>query len=121
VLSGIFILWVIFGAGASPKDCVELSPGVAETVHQGRYNILCVRPAAGAVSVACEVADVATPSRLQVHPLAIDGAYPQTVSIAGDGPLPEISGSAGSAAYVFFSYDGPFDPIRDGYSLTCHW
>lgn len=109
-------------AAQTPKDCAVLGSGEPAIVHEGRYNILCIRPAPGPFAPACSVEGVAGASRLAIHPLAIDGAGPAILPVDGDGPLPvPIDGTAGRDAYLFFSYDGPLDPIRDRYTLTCRW
>jgi hypothetical protein len=106
---------------SSPKDCLALKPGIAETVHEGRYNILCVRPPPGPLALRCRVDGVTGQSALQVYPLTVDGTVDRTVTLSGDGPLPAVDGIAGPDAYAFFSYDGPFYPVRDKYRLTCRW
>ncbi|MDF1792807.1 MAG: hypothetical protein P1U88_12900 [Thalassobaculaceae bacterium] len=103
------------------KDCVAMAEGVPTTVHEGRYNILCVAPPPGPLTLNCAIRGTRGRSTLQVFPHAIAGAAEATVEMPDDGPLPTIAGRAGDTARVFFSYAGPFDPIRDGYDLTCRW
>lgn len=105
----------------TPKDCVALMPGQPEPVHEGRYNILCVRPQAGPLRLVCRLDGVPGPSNLLVHPHEVAGAEETSLSVTGDGGLPLIEGMAGAAAHVFFSYDGPFNPVHDKYTLTCRW
>lgn len=107
--------------GAALKDCVAMVSGAPATVHEGRYNILCLAPAAGPLDLRCTIGGSTGASVLKIYPHAIEGASQTTVQVSEDGPLPPIVGSAGPGARVFFSYDGPFDPIRDGYRLICRW
>lgn len=127
ILTGVSFATILLGATATevlaqtPKDCVALSRGIAATVHEGRYNILCVRPEPGPMDLRCKAEGVPAPSTLRVFPYEVDGAPETTIDLTADGPLPPVTGIAGPDAHVFFSYDGPFDPIRDGYRLTCRW
>jgi hypothetical protein len=114
-------VWPAPSSGAGLKDCVAMTAGRGATVHEGRYNILCVIPPPGPVTLQCSADGVAADSLLQVFAHDIAGAGDSTLTLTGDGPLPAISGTAGRDAHVFFSYAGPFDPIRDGYRLTCRW
>jgi len=120
----VTVLAISIATGAraqTPKDCVALADGVPETVHEGRYSILCVRPTPGPLTLRCRADGVPGPSLLRIYPHALDGARERILEIATDGALPPIDGTAGADAVVFFSYDGPFDPIRDRYTLTCRW
>ena len=105
----------------TPKDCLALEPNQPQIVHEGRYNILCVRPPPGPLDLRCTVDGVSGPSRLATHPYRVDGAVPQTIEIDSERPLAPLHGTARDGAHVFFSYDGPFYPVRDGYRLTCRW
>ncbi len=109
------------GATQTPKDCVTLDKGVSQVVYEGRYNILCVRPPPGPLVLRCATDGVRGPSRLAVHPYSVDGPAPTILAISENGPLAEITGTAGPDAHVFFSYDGPFQPLNDRYRLTCRW
>lgn len=91
------------------------------TVHEGRYNILCVRLPPGPFDLQCRADDVAESSLLDVHPLNVDGLEPHTRTVSGDGAVMAATGRAAADAHVFFSYAGPFYPVRDGYRLTCRW
>ncbi|NQW12186.1 MAG: hypothetical protein HQ481_20160 [Alphaproteobacteria bacterium] len=108
-------------AGGTPKDCVELATAVPEPVHEGRYNILCLRPKPGPVNIKCRADAVTGASRLAIEPFDMAGLTSQTVEVTQDGPVFAITGTAGANAHLFFSYDGPFQPIRDQYTLTCRW
>lgn len=109
------------GTGATPKDCVEIASNVPGTVHEGRYNILCLRPSPGPVEIRCRADGVPGPNRLAVSPFAIARIKPHVVEITRDGPMLAVAGVARENAHLFFSYDGPFQPIRDRYTLTCTW
>lgn len=105
-----------------PKDCIQMVNAKAATVHQGRYNILCIHPGAHALTIACKTDRVPGASRLMVHPHQFAPAEEAAIAIERSGQSFTLTGKGGGAdARVFFSYDGPFDPIRDQYSLTCHW
>lgn len=109
------------GQAGTPKDCVSVEAGEPAIVQEGRYNILCLRPIPGPFTVACYAEGVPGPHTLVLYPFDIDGPARQRIEIAGDGPVLTLQGMAGPDAHLFLSYDGPFDPIRDGYSLTCRW
>ena len=106
---------------AGLKDCIPMESGTPAIVHEGRYNILCVRPSPGPFSLACQVDGVPGESQLMVTPENVAGPGAARKSVSTDGPLLRLDGNAGAEAHVFFSYDGPFAPIRDGYALTCRW
>ena len=111
----------IAAAEGKPKDCVEIAIDRPATVHEGRYNILCLRPRPGPVNIRCRTDAVSGPSRLAVEPYNMTGIESRIVDITDDGPVLVFSGVAGTNAHLFFSYDGPFQPIRDRYTLTCRW
>lgn len=109
------------GQVGTPKDCVLVEAGEPALVQEGRYNILCLRPDPGPFAVACFAEGVPGPHMLVVYPFDIAGPGRQDIQILGDGPVLALRGLAGNDAHLFLSYDGPFDPIRDGYRLTCRW
>ena len=105
-----------------PKDCVQVTNGKPQTVHQGRYNILCIHPGEHPLTITCKADRVPGASRRMVHPHLFAPAEPKTIAIERSGQSFTLTGKgAGAEARVFFSYDGPFDRVRDQYSLTCHW
>ncbi len=109
-------------AATQPKDCVRLQNGEGATVYEGRYDILCIHPDPGPLALSCAATRVPGPSFLAVHPYRVAGAGPQRVTVA-DGLQLMLSGhvdaDGADEARVFFSYDGPFNPIKDRYTLTC--
>lgn len=114
-------VWAASGQVGTPKDCVLVEVGKPAVVQEGRYNILCLRPGPGPFSVSCFAEGVPGPHTLVLYPFDIGGPARQDIEIFGDGPVFSLQGMAGADAHLFLSYDGPFDPIRDGYNLTCRW
>lgn len=126
VILGLFMGGILQVGTASAqtgrlKDCVSVEAGTPAVVQEGRYNILCLRPSPGPFFVDCFAKDVPGPHTLVLYPYAIDGPGRQDVEISGDGAALALRGVARTDAHLFLSYDGPFDPIRDGYTLTCRW
>lgn len=108
------------GAGA-PRDCVSVQNGEAAIIQEGRYNILCMRPAPGPFAVRCSAENVPGSHVLALYPFDIQGPTEGEIEVLGDGHVLSLTGLAGADAHLFLSYDGPFNPIYDGYALTCHW
>lgn len=125
-LSVLFVITLVPFAipgltSANVKDCVSVESDLPATVHQGRYNILCARLVAGAFHIACRADGVVGESTLRVGSVNVQPAIERVIQLRGNGELLSYSAVAGPNAHVFFSYDGPFNPIRDGYRLTCSW
>jgi hypothetical protein len=109
------------GQTTKPKDCVEVETGVPTVVQEGRYNILCLRPKPGPFLARCRAEQVMAPSSLTMYPFDIEGPSAKDIAVKDTGLILEVDGVAGIEAHLFLSYGGPFDPIRDGYTLTCRW